>query len=671
MVFKDIDSKLEPSYNSANDDIVNDFYNLALSEAIKYDRISGFFNSTSLAIAARGIDKFIKHDGHMRLICGAKLSSDDLESINNSEDLKNILDINFLKDYESIEDELIENHVKVLGWMVANNYLDIKIGVNRKNDGFYESGMLHSKIGIMYDDSGDSILFDGSVNETAYGWKNNIESLNVFKSWKNPEFMVNDKKDFENFWEGNNPFLDIFEVPEATKNKLIEIAPKSKEEVLNLKLTSEPKLRDYQEEAIKNWFNNDCKGIFEMATGTGKTFTALACFKKLKDSKNSLVTIIACPQSHLIDQWEDNVKKFYDGEIIIASSKNSHWKTDMNKLYTNFLMGIFDDVVILTTHKSLSSKFFRDIIKKINIETFLIVDEVHGMGSSKQSIGLDEFYTQRLGLSATPERWFDDEGTSLIKSFFGDVIFKFDLSRALNEVNPDTGETYLTHYNYYPIIIDLNDEEYAEYYKYSLLIASLLNSKNKNEENLSILLNKRQRIVNNAAEKYGAFRKILKKHKNISKLIVFCSPQQINNVQKILDEEKITPQHRFTQKESAKNPKNDLSERKKLLTNFDKGSYRALVAIKCLDEGVDVPSAENAIILSSTSNPREHIQRRGRILRRFPGKDLANIFDILVFPKENTDSCNTIRRKEIKRYIEFAKNADNSYDCYNILKKYV
>lgn len=200
MVFKDIDSKLEPSYNSANDDIVNDFYNLALSEAIKYDRISGFFNSTSLAIAARGIDKFIKHDGHMRLICGAKLSSDDLESINNSEDLKNILDINFLKDYESIEDELIENHVKVLGWMVANNYLDIKIGVNRKNDGFYESGMLHSKIGIMYDDSGDSILFDGSVNEMAYGWKNNIESLKVFKSWKNPEFMVNDKKDFENFW---------------------------------------------------------------------------------------------------------------------------------------------------------------------------------------------------------------------------------------------------------------------------------------------------------------------------------------------------------------------------------------------------------------------------------------------------------------------------------------
>lgn len=182
MVFKDIDSEVSPSYNSAHDDIVNNFYNLVLSEAIKYDRISGFFNSTSLAIAARGIDKFIKNNGHMRLICGAKLNVADLESINNSDDLKNIIDINFLKDYDSIEDEIVKNHVKVLGWMVANNYLEIKIGVNRKKDGFYESGMIHSKIGIMYDELDDSILFDGSVNETAFGWKNNIESLKVFKS---------------------------------------------------------------------------------------------------------------------------------------------------------------------------------------------------------------------------------------------------------------------------------------------------------------------------------------------------------------------------------------------------------------------------------------------------------------------------------------------------------
>ena len=330
MVFKDIDSKLRPSYNSANDDIVNDFYNLALSEAIKYDRISGFFNSTSLAIAARGIDKFIKNNGHMRLICGAKLSSDDLESINNSEDLKNIIDINFLKDYESIEDELVKNHVKLLGWMVANNYLEIKIGVNRKDGGFYDSGMLHSKIGIMYDESDDSILFDGSVNETAYGWKNNIESLKLFKSWKNPEFMVNDMDDFKSFWEGNNPNLEIFDVPEATKKKLIEIAPKSKEELFNLKLDYKPKLRDYQKEAVKNWIDNDYCGIFSMATGTGKTFTALSCWDYLKSKKNNLLTIIVCPQKHLISQWESNLKIFgFKGHMLIASGDNNKWPSEL------------------------------------------------------------------------------------------------------------------------------------------------------------------------------------------------------------------------------------------------------------------------------------------------------------------------------------------------------
>ena len=224
MSFKEIQHEIKPSYNSANSDIVNDFYNKVLSESLQYDRISGFFSSTSLAIAARGINKFIKNNGHMRLICGAQLDEEDLKSINNSEDLKDIIDKKFLKDYNSIEDELIKNHVKVVGWMVANGYLEIKIGINKKSDGTFTNGMLHSKIGIMYDEFGDSLLFNGSVNETAYGWRNNIESLKVFFSWKNPEYMEDDKKDFENFWKGLDPSLAVFEVPEATKKKLIEIS---------------------------------------------------------------------------------------------------------------------------------------------------------------------------------------------------------------------------------------------------------------------------------------------------------------------------------------------------------------------------------------------------------------------------------------------------------------
>lgn len=431
------------------------------------------------------------------------------------------------------------------------------------------------------------------------------------------------------------------------------------------------KLRDYQIEAINAWFNNNCNGIFEMATGTGKTFTALSCFKILANSKNKLLTVIACPQSHLIDQWVNNIKFFFDGKIIIASSKNYKYKEDFKKLKKNFYFDIFDKAIILTTHASLSSDFFIENIKDFKTEILLIVDEVHGIGSSKQMLGLNECYNYRLGLSATPERWFDDEGTEIIKNFFKGKVFEFNMEQALNEINPSTGKTYLTPYIYNPIIVDLNDKEYEEYNYLNTKIAMILGSNKYNKEDLTSYCIRRQNIINNAEEKYFAFRKILKNNSNINKLIVFCSSQQIDNVQRILNEEGIIPQHKFTQKESAIKSKSlDYSEREYILKKFEENFYKVLVAIKCLDEGVDVPSAENAIIMSSTSNPREHIQRRGRILRYYPGKDKSVIYDILVFPKENTQVSSNIMKKEVKRYLEFAKNALNSWECLKLLKKY-
>ena len=432
------------------------------------------------------------------------------------------------------------------------------------------------------------------------------------------------------------------------------------------------KLRDYQIEAIDKWFKNNCNGIFEMATGTGKTLTALACFDELINIKDSLCTIIACPQSHLIDQWIGEIKKFYDGFIVVASSKNSKWKEDLADLIVNLYLGVIDNVVILTTHKSLASDFFLEKIHEIDIEKLLIVDEVHGIGSEKQMLGLDDSYDYRLGLSATPSRYFDDIGTEIINEFFGGVVFEFDLSRALTEINPDTGKTYLAPYIYKPIVVNLNDEELDKYQELSAKIARLFATNNKDvKESLNGLLFKRQNIINNAEEKYDAFRNILRERPDIDKLIVYCSPQQMDKIQQIMNEEGVSPQHKFTQHESAsKKKKEDYSEREFLLRKFADGSYKALVAIKCLDEGVDVPVAENAIILSSTSNPREHIQRRGRILRNAPGKKEATIYDVLVFPEENTDQGKKIRQKEINRYLDFAINAENSLECIKLLEIY-
>ena len=628
MSFRDVDSVIKPSYNSANDDIVETFYNIALSESVRYDRISGFFNSTSLAIAASGVDKFIKNNGKMRLICGAKLDKDDLDSINNSDDLKDLIHKEFLRDYNSVRDELVKNHVKVLGWMVANDYLDIRIGINRKSDGGYDNSMLHSKIGIMYDEYDDSILFNGSVNETAYGWRNNIESLKVFKSWKNSEFMDDDIRDFEEFWKGDNSALEIFAVPDATKRKLIEIAPKSKEEVLNLPLNSKPTLRDYQDKALKNWVNNNYNGIFSMATGTGKTITALSCFEYLKNRKSNLLTVIVCPQKHLISQWESNLDKFnFKGEVLIASGDNNKWRQELSSYVGDLISGICDSLVVFTSFDTFSNPEFIDKVEFYDGDKFLIVDEAHGIGSFEFRKGFDANYSYKLGLSATPEVEDDFERNDFVFGQFGGVIYEYSLKKAIDN-------NFLTPYDYFPEFINLNEVELKKYLKYSNDIANILRKENKmtlkDEIALKKIAKKRRDLINSAEEKYVFLKQFLKENQDIKDLIIYCTGEQLPHVRNILDEFDI-PNMKFTGKESS----------------------------------VDVPSTQTALLMASTLNSRQHIQRRGRVLRKSPGKEKANIYDLIVFPEINGQSDDILRilKNEQKRYDEYAKLATNYSYC--------
>ena len=667
MSFKEIQAEIKPSYNSANSDIINDFYNKVLSESFRYDRISGFFSSTSLAVAARGIDKFIKNNGHMRLICGAQLDEEDLKSINNSEDLKNIIDEKFLKDYNSIEDELIKNHVKVLGWMVANGYLEIKIGINKKSDGSFSNGMLHSKIGIMYDELGDSLLFNGSVNETAYGWKNNIESLKVFFSWKNPEYMEDDKKDFENFWKGLDPSLAIFEVPEATQKKLIEISPKSRKELEELQLNHKPKLREYQNDALKSWLDNGRKGIFAMATGTGKTFTALSCFDELSSKKSQLMTVIVCPQKHLISQWERNLELFdYRGKFLNVDGDNPNWTTELLASIGDLESGLNRKLVIFTTFNTFARKKFIDKIKLYEGEILLIVDEVHGIGATEFRKGLiSDKYDYRLGLSATPEIEDDFERTDLVYDYFGGIVYSYDLEKAIKN-------GFLTHYNYYPHFIDLNDDELESYMYYTHKMSRFIGKKKlsqKEERTLRKYQKKRRDIINNAESKMVFLRNFLKNNKDIKDLIIYCTGEQKNEILKYLNDLGIS-NHKFTGEESTKKVRGE-SERDRILRLFASGYFQVLVGIKCLDEGVDVPSTQTAILMASTLNSRQHVQRRGRVLRKSPGKEKANIIDLVVFPniKNEPDYIKRILKNEQKRYDEYAELADNYVECSRLFIK--
>ena len=429
------------------------------------------------------------------------------------------------------------------------------------------------------------------------------------------------------------------------------------------------------------------RGIFEMATGTGKTYAALGCLQRLMKKEKRLVTVIACPYNHLITQWIKDIEEFgISCKYIVADSSNPRWKDELADSLLQLRSGIQDKLVVLTTHATFSTVDFIKIIRIANENLFLIVDEVHGIGAPKRREGLIEDYKFRLGLSATPKRWFDAEGTKTIFDYFGDTVFEFPLKKAINTVNPSTGETYLTPYEYKPFFVELTDDEFQKYIAETEKIAKLYySSKNEEEKErwFTLLCIKRQKIIVNATNKYAAFKKILDElGEKISHCVVYCSEEQIDHVREILAQRNIN-YHSFTMEEGIKPEEKygGISERDFLLQKFNEGVYQVLVAIRCLDEGVNIPPARIGVILASSGNPRQYIQRRGRLLRRSPEKKKAIIYDILVLPPTLINMPihllhleRKILSKELKRYREFADASLNSLEClnkiYDIEKKF-
>ena len=687
---------LKKSYSSDFDDILYDFYIPVLEMSIEYNRLAGFFSSTSLAIAAKGILGLIQNKGFLKLIVSPKLNKKDLEIIIDSQDKRDkYIEDKMINELELLEDEFVRDHVYALGWMIANNLLEIKVAIVLDNKGrplSYEDvqqrGIFHQKVGILHDSQGNKITFSGSVNETASGWLDNIEEFKVFRSWEKSEedYVKSDVDKFNKFWDNNSSTVKVMKIPDAVKEKLIEIAPDDIEE-LNLKkwLIKKViekkkiiKLWNHQKQAIKKWVDNDKKGILEMATGTGKTFTALGCVEKIFEEKKKVIVIISCPYGHLVKQWSDDIDEFgINEDKIIADSSNYKWKSQLTDNILDIKNEVSDRLIVLTTHVTFSMNDFVMIIKKANVELFLIVDEVHGVGAPERKKGLLDKYNFRLGLSATPKRWFDIEGTDEIFNYFGNTVFEFPLEKAINTINPESGRTFLVPYEYKPYFIELTDDELYEYERETEKIAKAYSRSRVDKEKdkwFSLLIIRRQKIIKNAINKFNALIKILNNIKEINYCLIYCSPEQINHVQELLNSynKQTIIQHKFTSKERIipENRFDGISEREYLLKKFADGKYNVLVAMKCLDEGVDVPPAKIAIILANSGNPRQYIQRRGRVLRRFPGKDNAVIYDIIVIPTIYGYINTTLRElerkiimKELKRYKEFAMIALNAVEC--------
>ncbi len=694
---------LKCSYESNHDsDILNSFYVPCLSESVSYDRMAGFFTSSSLSVAAKGIAEFIKNDGTMRIVASPYLSNEDADILskfatdpdNLEEELSHVMDT-------VIDEEFIENeNTEALGWLLLNGRLEIRLVVVLDSDNnlvpsntLSSMGMFHQKVGIFRDSEDNVVAFSGSINPTANGWINNIESFDVFCSWTDygRGYIAPKVENFEDYWElGRSNRTLTVELPDAIREKWIKNIPKDASQLaIFRKKGQRVVLRRYQEDAIEAWAKNGYRGIFNMATGTGKTFTAIYVVKQLVEKEKKRCTlVVAVPFQHLInDPWHESLSKVFELDsnefgYVEAYGSTTAWMKEALELKQLYRLGDVKKLVIVTTYSTGSSEKFTDFIKKLpSGKLILIADEVHNSGSAVFRNGLLEEYDYRLGLSATPSRYLDDEGTNYIMDFFSKEVYEFSLKDAITKINPDTGQTYLTPYYYHPIFVSLDNDELEAYSKLSKQIASSCPDKDPTPQQIEIrnmLLIKRARIVKNAKNKLVELSKSIPRLKNegfFNFALIYCSDgkdpdnnmmKTLNSVISMLNDNDIS-NRKFNSEESN-------SSRREILDSFTNREVSTLVAIKCLDEGVDVPATRNAIIMASSGNPREYIQRRGRVLRRSPGKEYATIYDFVVIPDGNQDYLDaqaSVFASEYERFKEFAGIARNKDENYNTINKII
>ncbi len=694
---------LHHSYDSGVEDVLWSFYIPVLSKANQYDRIAGFFSSSILSLAARGLEDFIMNGGKMRLVTCPKLSKSDAQIIERSiKELDSLLTSNFLSDYSSITDAFQRDHVKALGWMLANKKLEIRIAVIRKDgrvlneEEINHSGIMHQKVGILYDQTGNILTFSGSNNESASGWLGNTEEFKVFCSWQDQVgYYKDDIKKFNSFWEGTRSDVEMKNLPQAIQEKLIEEAKDFEPSKLNVSRyygSSNPR-RDkkakkvlqpfpYQETAVNKWNDNSRRLLFQMATGCGKTKTAISCMTLAVADTPKLLTVIATPQATLSSQWKDDVDSL--DELVIGGKRypipsqysfvvigGTSWATDLQKEVRKLKTGRYPYLVVYVTHALAHTESFLNIIKSSgpNVPKLLIGDEVHGLGAKETRHALDDVYTYRIGLSATPQRWFDDQGSELIEHFFGDKSYEFTIRQALKEHNLITGKTFLVQYYYHPKFVKLSDDELEEYQRLTEKISKMARFGDEDFKTyLEWLRFERAKIEKNAKSKYPMLESILDElGDDINDTIIFVSDEQIDEVMRRLSARRIDSA-RFT-KDQDPHPKaiyNGLSERSHIIKLFKEKKYKVLVAIKCLDEGIDIPSADTAIVMASSTNPREYVQRIGRIIRQAPGKGKANIYDMIIepdisrFDKDCKEMEKRILLKELDRVKDLSREAMNS-----------
>lgn len=720
------DKDFKYRYSTGRKDMPIDFCELALSNSTKFDLGLGYFSSACFNVLSIGFAYFISNGGNMRLYINQYLTEDDYMLLRNNETVD--FEEYILNSFYSLKTTLSkrdEHFFKCLSYLIQNNRIEIKIVIPK------DGGLAHEKFGIFADENKDKVAFTGSMNLTAAALVRNIETIECTCSWKGEdsrERIEASEQDFAEIWTGLNDNVFVFPAkrfcqeivktyPKVDSDELLLQEKKIIKKLTNratdkIELVSTKNIirdphfpdkypdgaRPYQIKAYEEWVKNGKQGIFAMATGTGKTITSLNCALQEYQVDNVYQILILVPTIALVEQWIDEIGLFDFKNVIEVYSENSQWRKQLVSLKNKIQRGGKENFVIISTYQSFTNDDFQQILPKLPDSMLLIADEAHNIGSENVRVAFRKMkIKKRIALSATPNRIYDQEGTAELENFFNDkppYIYSFPLSQAIYEGR-------LMQYCYYPKMVYLNElemERYADYTKKLINLYDNETSKFKNEVEATRLLMLRKQVLHKADDKIRALKDIISEigQENLKYCFVFAPEGKINENDKndarkysesdnsveevdvILDKMLYTIIDTFPKVRcNTYTGTNSKKQRATILSGFENGDIDVLLAMKCLDEGVDVPRAEYGIFASSTGNPRQFIQRRGRLLRTHPEKTFAYTYDMIVVPNFKSSHYSydffkmekSLVKGELARVAYFADLATNTHSAKEVLQE--
>jgi superfamily II DNA or RNA helicase len=643
-----------PRYSTSSDDLIASFYQPALERSAAYERAVGFFRSSFYSVAGAATASFALRGGRIRLLCSPDLTEDDARAIELGLSLRDAVDQAAQRELARIlEHPLAQPAAQLLAALIAEKVLEIRFAVRQDPE-----GMFHDKIGIFIDSEGESVSFSGSINETWMAWHplGNHESFEVFTSWGVDHQRVTDHTEFfEQVWAGQLRGVKVYPAPEAFRSKLISLSARREPRKFVASIATDSQrprsLFDHQLQAIENWRQTGSRGILQHATGSGKTLTALHAIRDwIAEGRPALVIV---PSTLLLQQWFAESKRELsqlEPHILLVGGGNNEWRNGM-LLQTYTGEGNAPRLTVATLQTACSERFIEAV--RGGAHLMMVADEVHTLGSGAHRAVLKVESGPRLGLSATPVRMRDAEGTTAIFDYFGPVV------PPVVTIRDAIATGRLCPYQYEVHLVHLSEDEQTEYRRLSAKIGAAIGAAGSptGADYVDYLLIQRARVIKRAVAKASRASEIVERgYREGERWLVYCDDQtQVRTVLGLLREKKIDA---FEYHTSMRGDRDATMDRFRRFGGV-------LVAIRCLDEGVDIPEVTHALIVASSRNSREFIQRRGRVLRRSPGKHFAYVEDLLVEPPpapadSAKDHFSSLAEAELARAVIFAKDASNA-----------